>query len=128
MEPFKSSKYLNYTLNIFKEDDPQAADYRYYAEVSELPGCFVTGDSEKEILAEAGNVIGVYLEAREAVKQKKPKLVSVKFKPELYAEIVKFAADEGIESVSTFVRSAVVRYMRSRGRRVPASFAVTEGP
>lgn len=127
MEPFKVSKYKDYTLNIFKEDDPESTDYKYYAEVTGLHGCFITGDSEKEILREAGNVIGLYLEAREAVKQEKPRLVSVKFKPELYAEILKFASDEGIESVSTFVRSAVVRYMRSKGRRDSSSLAVSPG-
>lgn len=125
MEPFKVSKYQDYTLNIFKEDEPEATDYKYYAEVKELPGCFITGDSEKEILREAANVIGLYVEARNAVRHEKPKLVSVKFKPDLYAEVLKFAADEGIESVSTFVRSAVVRYMRSRGRDVPSSLTIS---
>ena len=52
--------------------------------------------------------------------QKKPKLVSVKFKPELYDKVVKFAAEEGIESVSTFVRSVVVRYMNAKERSEPA--------
>ena len=96
-----------------------------YAEVKELPGCYIAGDTEKEILAEAPAVIDVYLDAQKAINAKKPQLISVKVKQELYDYLVRYADEKGIENVSTALRSLAVRKLREEGYGVQYAHAIS---
>jgi predicted RNase H-like HicB family nuclease len=118
-KPFKEVKIKDHTLLLYREQDPEETSYKMHAEVKELDGCYIAGDTEKEILAEAPGVISVYREARNEIAKQKPKLVSVKMKPDLYALLSRYAQDQGIESVSTLMRSIMVKKMREEGYKVP---------
>ena len=96
-----------------------------FGEVKELGGCYIAGDTEKEILAEAPAVIDVFLEAQKQIDRQKPKLVSVKLKPDLYAVTAQYAHDQGIESVSTLMRSLLVKKLREDGYDVPSRLATS---
>lgn len=117
-ELVREIKIAGHTLAIYKELAPGENDYRMFGEVAGLGGCFIAGDSEKEILAEAPAVIAVYIEAQKEIDKEKPKLVSVKMKPGLYALVSQYAQDQGIESVSTLMRSVLVKKMREDGYNV----------
>ena len=114
-EIIKETKIKGYTVVIYKESDPGETGYTMFAEVKELSGCFIAGDSEKEIIAEAPGVIEMFAEAQKEVDKNKPKLISVKVKPALYDFLVKYADDNGIENVSTAVRSLTVKKLREEG-------------
>jgi len=118
-------KSRGYTLIIYRESDPEENGYLMYAEVKELAGCFFAGDSEKEIIAEAPSVIDMFIEAQREIAKKKPKLISVKVKPELYDFLVKYANEKGIENVSTAARSLAVSKLREEGYSVPSALAVS---
>jgi len=118
-KPFKELKIKGHTLLLYRELDPKEASYKMHAEVKELSGCYIAGDTEKEILAEAPGVIDIYREAQQEIATQKPKLVSVKMKPDLYALLSRYAQEQGIESVSTLIRSIVVKKLRDDGYKVP---------
>jgi predicted RNase H-like HicB family nuclease len=118
-KPFKEVKIKDHTLLLYREQDPDETSYKMHAEVKELSGCYIAGDTEKEILAEAPGVISVYREAQNEITKQKPKLVSVKMKPDLYALLSRYAQDQGIESVSTLMRSIMVKKLREEGYKVP---------
>jgi predicted RNase H-like HicB family nuclease len=118
-KPFKEVKVKGHTLLLYREQDSEESSYKMHAEVKELSGCYIAGDTEKEILAEAPGVIDVYREAQNEIAQQKPKLVSVKMKPDLYALLSRYAQDQGIESVSTLMRSIMVKKLREEGYKVP---------
>ena len=118
-KPFKEAKVKGHTLLLYHESSPEETSYKMHAEVKELPGCYIAGDTEKEILAEAPAVIDVYREAQQEMAKQKPKLVSVKMKPDLYALLSRYAQEQGIESVSTLMRSIVVKKLRDEGYKVP---------
>ena len=124
-ELVKEIKIAGHKLAIYKEIDPEENDYRMYGEVAGLGGCFVAGDTEKEILAEAPAVIVVYVEAQKELAKQQPKLVSVKMKPDLYALVSQYAQDQGIESVSTLMRSVLVKKMREDGYNVTSRLVPT---
>ena len=121
----KEVKIKGYTLVIYREKEPEENGYKMYAEVKELAGCFIAGDSEKEILHEAPGVIDVYLDAQREIAKKKPKLISVKVKAELYDCLVKYADEKGIENVSTVVRSLAVNKLREEGYAIPSNHAIS---
>jgi predicted RNase H-like HicB family nuclease len=121
----KELKIKGYTVTIYREQEPEENGYKMYAEVKELSGCFIAGDDEKEIIAEAPNVIEMFSEAQKEIAKKKPKLISVKVKPELYDFLVKYANDNGVENVSTVVRSLVVTKLREEGYSIPSAHAVS---
>jgi predicted RNase H-like HicB family nuclease len=121
----KELKIKGYTVTIYREPEPEENGYKMYADVKELSGCFIAGDSEKEIIAEAPSVIEMFSEARKEIAKKKPKLISVKVKPELYDFLVKYANDNGVENVSTAVRSLAVTKLREEGYSVPSGYAVS---
>ncbi len=114
-----------YTLELYHEPDAGETGYKMYAEVKELDGCYIAGDSEKEILAEAPGVIDVYLAAQKEIAKQKPKLVSVKMKPDLYALVSRYAQDQGIENVSTLMRSLVVKKLHEDGYYSSSRLAAT---
>jgi predicted RNase H-like HicB family nuclease len=124
-KPFKEVKIKGHTLALYREQDPEETSYKMHAEVKELSGCYIAGDTEKEILAEAPAVIEVYHEAQQELAGKKQKLVSVKMKPDLFALLSRYAQDQGIESVSTLMRSIVVKKLREEGYKVPSSLSVS---
>jgi predicted RNase H-like HicB family nuclease len=117
---FKEVKIKGHTLVLYREQDPEETSYKMHAEVKELSGCYIAGDTEKEILAEAPAVIEVYKEAQREMDKQKPKLVSVKMKSDLYALLSRYAQDQGIESVSTLMRSMVVKKLKEEGYNVPS--------
>jgi predicted RNase H-like HicB family nuclease len=117
-ELVKEIKVAGHTLAIYRELAPKENEYRMFGEVVDLGGCFIAGDTEKEILAEAPAVIAIYEEAQKEIAKQKPKLVSVKMKPDLYALVSRYAQDQGIESVSTLMRSVLVKKMREDGYNV----------
>jgi predicted RNase H-like HicB family nuclease len=119
----KKARVRGYTLELYHEPDPGENGYKMYAEVRELGGCYIAGDSEKEIIAEAPEVIDVYLAAQKEISKQKPKLVSVKMRPDLYALVSRYAQDQGIENVSTLMRSLVVKKLREDGYYSPARLA-----
>jgi len=121
----KELKIKGYTVTIYREQQPEENGYKMYAEVKELSGCFIAGDSEKEIIAEAPNVIEMFSEAQKEIAKKKPKLISVKVKPELYDFLLKYANDNGVENVSTVVRSLAVRKLREEGYSIPSAYAIS---
>jgi len=121
----KELKIKGYTVTIYREQQPEENGYKMYAEVKELSGCFIAGDNEKEIIAEAPNVIEMFSEAQKEIAKKKPKLISVKVKPELYDFLVKYANDNGVENVSTVVRSLAVRKLREEGYSIPSAYVVS---
>jgi|GEM_PF-5167001 predicted RNase H-like HicB family nuclease len=121
----KELKIKGYTVTIYREQEPEENGYKMYAEVKELSGCFIAGDSEKEIIAEAPSVIEMFSEAQKEIAKKKPKLISVKVKPELYDFLVKYANDNGVENVSTVVRSLAVTKLREEGYSIPSGYAVS---
>jgi predicted RNase H-like HicB family nuclease len=121
----KEIRYKGHTLLIYKEHDPEETGYKMYAEAKDLPGCIIAGDTEKEILTEAPKVFDVYLEAQREIAGKKSKLISVKVKPELYDFLVRYANDQGIENVSTVVRSLAVSKLREEGYYINAPHAVS---
>ena len=118
IELVKEIKVAGHTLAIYRELAPEENEYRMFGEVVDLSGCFIAGDTEKEILAEAPAVIAIYDEAQKEIAKQKPKLVSVKMKPDLYALVSQYAQDQGIESVSTLMRSVLVKKMREDGYNV----------
>ena len=120
--PVKEMRIEDYSLVLFREDDPGESGYQLYAEVKELPGCFIAGDSEKEIIDEAPAVIDVYLEARKENARKKPKLYRSN-SAGTYAFLVKYADEKGIENVSTAVRSLAVSKLREEGYNPPRTRA-----
>lgn len=124
-EIIKETKIKGYTVVIYKESDPGETGYKMFAEVKELSGCFIAGDSEKEIIAEAPGVIEMFAEAQKEVDKNKPKLISVKVKPALYDFLVKYADDNGIENVSTAVRSLTVTKLREEGYPIPSAHALS---
>jgi predicted RNase H-like HicB family nuclease len=117
-ECVRETTVAGHTLAIYRELDPEENEYRMFGEVNDLGGCFIAGDTEKEILAEAPAVIAVYVEAQKEIAKQKPKLVSVKMKPDLYALVSQYAQDQGIESISTLMRSVLVKKMREDGYNV----------
>jgi predicted RNase H-like HicB family nuclease len=117
-ELVREIKVAGHTLAIYREIAPEDNEYRMFGEVADLGGCFIAGDTEKEILAEAPAVIALYVEAQKEIAEQKPKLVSVKMKPDLYALVSQYAQDQGIESVSTLMRSVLVKKMREDGYNV----------
>lgn len=121
----KEVKVKGHVLTLYNETDPEENGYKMYAEVKELSGCFIAGDSEKEIIAEAPNVIAMFSEAQKEIAGKKPKLISVKVKPELYDFLVKYASDNGVENVSTVVRSLAVSKLKDEGFSIPSAYAVS---
>ena len=121
----KELKIKGYTVTIYREEEPEENGFKMYADVKELSGCFIAGDSEKEIIAEAPNVIEMFSEAQKEVAKKKPKLISVKVRPELYDFLVKYANDNGVENVSTVVRSLAVTKLREEGYSIPSGYAVS---
>jgi predicted RNase H-like HicB family nuclease len=121
----KEIKVKGYTLVIYKETEGDEREYKLYAEVKEMGGCFIAGDSEKEILADAPAVIEACLEAQTQIAKQQPKLVSVKMKADLYAEALRYAREQGIENISTLMRSLLVRKMREDGYNIPGGFAVS---
>jgi predicted RNase H-like HicB family nuclease len=125
IQSVKKARVKGYTLELYHEPDPGENGYKMYAEVKELGGCYIAGDSEKEILAEAPDVIDVYLDAQKELSKQKPKLVSVKMKPELYALVSRYAQDQGIENVSTLMRSLVVKKLREDGYYSSSRLAAT---
>jgi predicted RNase H-like HicB family nuclease len=124
-ERVRETKVAGHTLVIYRELDPENNEYRMFGEVRDMGGCFIAGDTEKEILAEAPAVIAVYAEAQKEIAKQKPKLVSVKMKPDLYALVSQYAQDQGIESVSTLMRSVLVRKMREDGYNVSSRLATS---
>jgi predicted RNase H-like HicB family nuclease len=121
----KRAHIKGYTLELYHEPDPGENGYKMYAEVKELDGCYIAGDSEREILAEAPDVIDVYLDAQKELSKQKPKLVSVKMKPDLYALVSRYAQDQGIENVSTLMRSLVVKKLHEDGYYSSSRLAAT---
>ena len=121
----KELKIKGYTLRVYREADPEESGYKMYAEVKELSGCFIAGDSEKEIVADAPGVIDVFIDAQKEIAKKKPKLISVKVKPELYDFLLKYADDKGIENVSTAVRSLAVSKLKEEGYAIPSSHSLS---
>jgi predicted RNase H-like HicB family nuclease len=119
-KPFKEMKIKGHTLLLYRELYPEESSYKMHAEVKELSGCYIAGDTEKEILTEAPGVIEVFKEAQQEIARQKPKLVSVKMKPDLYALLSRYAQDQGIESVSTLMRSMVVKKLSEEGYSVPS--------
>ena len=47
---------INYTVRVHSE-----ADGSYWAEVSELPGCFASGESEAELWEALAEAVEIYL-------------------------------------------------------------------
>ena len=123
-ELIREARISGYTVAIYRELDAADGEYRMFGEVRELGGCFIAGDTEKEILAEAPAVIAVYVEAQKEIAGQKSKLVSVKMKPDLYALVSRYAQDQGIESISTLMRSVLVRKMREDGYNVSSRLVV----
>jgi predicted RNase H-like HicB family nuclease len=119
----KEIKIKGYSVSLFKEPDPGETGYKMFAEVKGLSGCFIAGDTEKEIIEQAPDVIEMFLEAQKEIEKGKPKLVSVKVKPALYDFFVKYADEKGIENVSTAVRSLAVTQLRHEGYSVPSKYA-----
>jgi predicted RNase H-like HicB family nuclease len=122
-KPFKEVKIKGHTPLLYRELDLEETTYKMHAEVKELSGCYIAGDTE--IMAEAPQVIEVYREAQHEISKQKPKLVSVKMKPDLYALLAHYAQDQGIERVSTLMRSLVVKKLKEEGYTVPSSLAAT---
>jgi predicted RNase H-like HicB family nuclease len=51
----------DHVLKFFLEKNPSRTDYKMWAEVRDLPGCIIAGDSIKEILKETPKVIENYI-------------------------------------------------------------------
>jgi predicted RNase H-like HicB family nuclease len=129
MKSYKHSQFLEekkvsgYTVVMYRRTDPKKTERRMFGEVKELNGCIVDGESEKELLSEAEAAIAGFLKAHSGVVKQKPRLVSVKLKPDLYALVSQYAQDQGIESVSTLMRSLVVKKLREDGYNVSSRIA-----
>jgi len=121
----KKVKVKGYTLIIYKEAEGDEREYKLFAEVEELGGCFIAGDTEQEILTDAPAVIDAYIEAQTQIARQQPKLVSVKMKADLYAEALRYAREQGIENISTLMRSLLVKKMREEGYHIPSALPIS---
>ena len=117
-------KVSGYTLAIYRNNDPEKTEMQMFGEIKELNGCVVEGKTEKEILSRAEGAVTTFLRAHNGIVKQKPKLVSVKLKPDLYALVLQYAQDQGIESVSTLMRSLVVKKLREDGYDVSSRIAI----
>jgi predicted RNase H-like HicB family nuclease len=121
---FLGEKKVNgYTLAIYRQPDAREPGCRAFGEVKELVGCVVEGATQKDVLLRAEAAIAEYVKSRENPIKQKPRLVSVKLKPDLYALVLRYAQDQGIESVSTLMRSLVVKKLREDGYDVSTRIA-----
>lgn len=55
-----------WTLDLFKEEDPAENAYKMYAEVQGLPGCIIAGDTQEQIAEDAVAVIDTFQEVQES--------------------------------------------------------------
>jgi len=85
-------KIRGYKVLVCKEPHPRKTDHKFYAKVEDLPGCFIVGDSEKEVLAQAPKVIKLFVDT-EKDYNKKSRLISIQFQHNQNKALEKFAKD-----------------------------------
>ena len=67
----------------------------------------------------------MFADALKEVEKEKPKLISVKVKPALNDLLAKYAEDNGIENISTALRSLAVTKLREKGYSVSSKYAIS---
>lgn len=107
-------KIRGYNVLVCKELHPKKTDYKFYAKVQDLPGCFIVGDTQEEVLAQAPDVINLFIDAELEHCKGPLKLVQIKFKPQNYKLLAQYAKDNHL-SISAAIRELAMKKLMGEG-------------
>jgi predicted RNase H-like HicB family nuclease len=107
-------KIRGYNVLVCKEPHHKKADYKFYAKVEGLPGCFIVGDTQEEVLARAPDVINLFIDAELEHRKGPLKLVQIKFRPQQYKILAQYAKENQL-SLSAAIRELALKRLKEEG-------------